>query len=423
MTRKWTTKYGLAAVVTAVLIISIAMFANPSIIPQQASAKSTFAVMLTDPPTVPSGTTVLNITYSDISLHITYANGSSNWVSVGASGTVNSFSLVNMSQTIASTTIPTNSTVDKIEFTITDASAMINGQTYNVTTLSNTLVMSVANSRINQTLSGVLIDFNPTLVQIQSTDADGNPVSYYVLVPSATAIVVNGLDSARVRVGTIVAIGQNDRVRISRVVESFAQNVTITAASLSVNGNQTTFSVTLQNQGDVTFRIFGLMLQGKFDSTRTTDAQIIGGTLSPGNSQFPPQGPMTDIVPFAIDGNSLVPLLAGPAMMQPLEPSIRNGPMMGMGGNGGMGGRLGPGTQPLGPQMGMHDDRTGAAADTYLALEPGQSVTLSFSGVIALQRGMFLQSLSTVVSPIVGNSYTVSLMGEGFATFDVAATA
>ena len=425
MTGKWTTKYGLAAVITAVLVISIAMFANPSIIPQQASAKSTFAVMLTDPPTVPSGTTVLNITYSDISLHITYSNGSSNWVSVGASGTVNSFSLVNMSKTIASTTIPTNSTVDKIEFTITNASAVINGQTYSVTTLSNTLVMSVENSRINQTLSGVLIDFNPTLVQIQSTDADGNSVDYYVLVPSATAVVVNGLDQARVRVGTIVAIGQNDRVRMSRVVESFAQNVTITSASLSVNGNQTTFSVTLQNKGDVTFRIFGLMLQGKFDSTRNSDA-----LLSPGMSHFHPEGPMTDIVPFAINGSSLVPLLAGPEMMQPMqpfEPAIRNGPMMGtggMGGNGGTGGRMGPGTQPLGPQGGMmHDDRTGEAANTYLALEPGQTVTLSFSGVISLQRGEFLQSPATVVTPIVGNSYTISLMGEGFSTFNVTATA
>lgn len=155
MNLKWTTKYGLAAVLTAALIISVVFIVNPSIMPQQALGKSSFAVMLTDPPTVPAGTTVLNLTYSDISLEVTYANGTTEWVSVGTSGTVNSFALVNMTKTIASTTIPTGSSVDKIEFTIANVDAVINGTTYSVTTLSNTLVLSVANSKINQTLSGV----------------------------------------------------------------------------------------------------------------------------------------------------------------------------------------------------------------------------------------------------------------------------
>ncbi|MGA2524388.1 MAG: hypothetical protein ABSF65_09605, partial [Candidatus Bathyarchaeia archaeon] len=107
MTSKWTTKYSLAAVLTAVLVISIAFFANPSLVPKQASGQTSFAVLLTDPPVVPAGTTVLNLTYSDISLHVTYTNGTSQWLSVGTSGSVNSFELINMTKTIASTTIPT----------------------------------------------------------------------------------------------------------------------------------------------------------------------------------------------------------------------------------------------------------------------------------------------------------------------------
>ena len=413
MTRKWTTKYGLAAVLTAVLIISVAIFANPNIAPKQVSAKTTFTVMLTDPPTVPSGTTELNITYSNIQLHVTYGNGTSEWVSVGTSGNINSFALVNMSQTIATTTIPTNTTVDKIQFTITNATAVINDQAYNVTTLSNTLVMSVANSQINQTLSGVLIDFNPTLVQIQSTDANGNLVNYYVLVPSATAVFVNGIDQAQVRVGTIVKIGQNDRVRVSRVVESFAQNITITSASLAVTGNQTSLSVTLQNKGDLTFRIFGLMLQGELNSTGNTGT----GLLMPGNNPFRYQGPITDNVPFAINGTSLVPLLGPDMQAQPMEPmAILHGPFVGMG-------RMNQGPQPFGPRNRDPDDITGAAALTYLIIEPGQTVTLTFSGVISLQYGGFLQSLSTAITPTVGNSYTISLMGEGFQSFQVTATA
>ena len=83
MMRKWTTRYSFAAVIAAVLIISIAMFANPSIVPQ-VSAKSSFAVMPTDPPNVPAGTTLLNLTYSDIALHVTYSDGTTEWLSVGS---------------------------------------------------------------------------------------------------------------------------------------------------------------------------------------------------------------------------------------------------------------------------------------------------------------------------------------------------
>ena len=265
MNLKWTTKYGLAAVLTAALIISVVFIVNPSIMPQQALGKSSFAVMLTDPPTVPAGTTVLNLTYSDISLEVTYANGTTEWVSVGTSGTVNSFALVNMTKTIASTTIPTGSSVDKIEFTIANVDAVINGTTYSVTTLSNTLVLSVANSKINQTLSGVLVDFNPTLVEIQSVDANGNAIDYYVLAPSATATVVTSLDQAQIRVGTIVKVGQNGQARLTNVVQDFSQDISITSASLSVDGNTTNLSMTLTNNGDLTFRIFGIMLQGQFN--------------------------------------------------------------------------------------------------------------------------------------------------------------
>ncbi len=105
MSGKWTLKYGLAAVLVAIAIIVVALFANPlsSLTPNQTLAGTSFLVMLTDPPTVPAGTTVLNLTYSNVTLHIAYPNGTSEWLPVNASGTVNLFSLVNMSQTIAST--------------------------------------------------------------------------------------------------------------------------------------------------------------------------------------------------------------------------------------------------------------------------------------------------------------------------------
>jgi hypothetical protein len=73
------------------------------------------------------------------------------------------------------------------------------------------------NGAVNKTLSGVLIDFNPTLVQIQASDENDMLVYYYVLVPSANAIIVENLTSAHVKVGAIIEIGENNRVRLVRV--------------------------------------------------------------------------------------------------------------------------------------------------------------------------------------------------------------
>ncbi|MGA3111095.1 MAG: hypothetical protein ABSE15_03585 [Candidatus Bathyarchaeia archaeon] len=428
MTSKWTTKYGLAAVLTAVLVISIAFFANPSFLPKQVSGQTSFAVLLTDPPIVPEGTTVLNLTYSDISIHLTYTNGTSQWLSVGSSGYVNSFELINMSKTIASTTIPTNTTVDKIQLTVSNVSAVIKGTTYNVTTLSNTLVMSVANSMVNQTLSGVLVDFNPTLIEIQSVDATGNPVNYFVLAPSATASVVGSIDQAQIRVGTIVKIGENGQAREKRVVQNFSQDLSVTAASLSVKGNVTSLSVTLTNNGDVTFRIYSLMLHGDFNSTLNWA------------HQFPMPNRNPDTIPFQINNTDLVPILGPSFGMMPMIPQdVRPMPMtqaanlvqpldmrMGQGPQNlshDMGGMGGGDRQPFSPK-GDYDDQTAPASPSYLVLQPGQTVTLTYSGVISFVHGQnFNDRPALTMTPLIGNTYTIQLTGEGFQTYTVTATA
>src|SRR5512137_1256359 len=120
-TKKVAVKYGATAVIVAIVIIVTTIFANPLLSPlfsRQLGPKTTFLVMLTDPPTVPTGTTQLNLTYSGISLHVTYLDGTNSWIPVQAMGKVNLLSLLNMSQTIASIVLPTGSIVDKIRFGI-----------------------------------------------------------------------------------------------------------------------------------------------------------------------------------------------------------------------------------------------------------------------------------------------------------------
>jgi hypothetical protein len=376
MSSKWTLKYGLAAVLIAIVVIGVALvFNQTSFTPNQTSSTASFLVLLTDPPTVPAGTTMLNLTYSDVSLHTVHSNGTSEWLPLNASGTVNLFSLVNVSQTIASTALPNGSTVDKIQFTIAGVEAEVNGTKYPVTALSSTLVISIANSQVNQTLSGVLVDFNPTLVQIQATDSNGTLVNYYVLVPSATAAIVTSLSREQIKVGTIVKIGQNDREKLVRVEEEFSNNVTISSATLSLKDNVTSLSVTLMNQGTIAFRIFGLTLHGEFNATRTRGTEDRMGDMM---SDEISERNHPDTIPFKVNDTSLVPLF-------------------------GIG----------------HEDQQLSS----LTLQPGQNATLSFNGIIGLQMDMgMMQGPEMVITPIVGGNYTIRLMGEGFQTFNVTAT-
>jgi hypothetical protein len=227
------------------------------------------------------------------------------------------------------------------------------------------------------------VDFNPTLVQIQATDSDGNIVYYYVLVPSATATVVTDLTSEQVKVGSIVELGQNDREKLVKVVEEFTNNVTIVSASLSVSGNVTSLNVTIMNQGNIAFRIFGLTLKGEFNATRTwltvgSNGQMISETYI---ERIHP-----DTIPFQVNGTSLIPLFGDRVVMD--VPS--------------------------------------------LILKPGQSATLSFSGVIELQPDMgtikevsgtlWMILAPMVVTPIVGDTYTAKLVGAGYQPFNVNAT-
>ncbi len=375
MYRKWTFKYSLAAVIAAVAIIAVSLFANLPNTPVIPTAQgATVAVLLTDPPTVPAGTTQLNLTYTDVLLHVIYPNGTDEWLPVGASGTVNLFSLVNMTQTLATITVPLNSTVDKVQFSIANVTAVVNEQTYNVTSLSDTFVVKVVNGAVNKTLSGVLIDFNPTLVQIQASDENDTTVFYYVLVPSANAMIVNDITSAHVRVGTIIEIGENNRVRLVRVKEDFSKNLTIVSATLTVNGNTTGLSVTLKNEGNVTFRVFGLTLQGEFNTTQNWRIRGFGGRWHDEcRVRVHPEA-----IPFKLNGTSLIPLW----------------------------GTAGQRVNPF----------------SSMTVEPGETLTLDFNGVIALYNVWNRDHPLFAITPVVNENYTLRLMGEGFQTFTVTAT-
>jgi hypothetical protein len=342
--------------------------------------------MLTDPPNVPRGTTQLNVTYSSIQLHVVASDGSSNWVAAQESGRVNLLSLVNMTQTIATLSLPTGSTVDKLQFEISAAEAKVSDKVYPVTMLSDNLLVSLRETKLNGTKTGALIDLRPTLVQINAMNSTGSLVSYFVLSPSATAIVKSNVLDTQTQVGAKWRIGDDDNNKLSQEYRRASNNITVTSSSLSVKGNVTTLSVTIKNIGKANATISSITLSGDFNVTSTIAGY--GQQNGKDKSGKPGMGGMPwgfmgmdrpDSIPFKISGDTLTPIFGD---MNPM----------------------------------------GDWGTSRLVLKPGNSATLTFNGVISLHVDGRDKSPKVAVTPVKGNSYTIHLMSEGFKTFKVTAS-
>ena len=181
---------------------------------------STLAVQMTDPPKVPAGTSALVIAYSSVKVHAGSATSNpanetnqSGWYNADGSSSVNLLAVTNVSQTIATTQVPTNSIINIVRFNITSATITINGTTYNVTNPNGQINVAVrASPKINASSAAVLIDFRATV------NTQGNASSHtYLLVPAATAIVVNANSSVSINtnIGGQGSISASSRARLN----------------------------------------------------------------------------------------------------------------------------------------------------------------------------------------------------------------
>lgn len=117
---------------------------------------------------------------------------------------------------------------------------------------------------------------------------------------------------------------------------------------------------------------------GKGDNPSGQSSNSHGdGQQGCGSSKDHPDHP--DTIPFKVNGTSLVPLF----------------------GDGGDGGH-------------------GSAAS--VTIKPGQSVALTFSGVIGVKTDGSQHGQTQVIGSISGTTYTIRLQGEGFQTAQVKAT-
>ncbi|MGC8586980.1 MAG: hypothetical protein ACP5K9_01670 [Candidatus Micrarchaeia archaeon] len=258
-------------VILIAAIISIVIFV-PAKAPVTSPPLATLAVQLTDPAQVPYGTEALNVNYSSVQVHYIYGN-SSGWVNAGGSGSVNLLSLVNLSKTIGSASLPVNATIDMARFNITSSSIMINGTTYPVTIPSQQITAHITSKGMGSGYTGLLLDLSPSVATIYTLNS-----TIFVMVPSIKAVVVPGLNASSASLDNEAHINAKAREQL----DSAAPNITITSASLSANGNSTDFSVTVKDNSNSTVVINHIMIFGN-----TSIAMAFGGAVTQRDMQMP----------------------------------------------------------------------------------------------------------------------------------------
>ena len=288
----------ISAVIAAVIAITLvsATILSPGLVSSKTSSSSTsaaqsgtgtLAVMLTDPPTVPDGVTALYATYNNIAVHVSGAGNQSGWYDLHSSGQINLMGVVNVSQTVASASIPSG-VYNVLRFNVTSAQVTYNGANYTALLLENQQGASVITVAIpggvqvsNAQTSAAMLDLTPTVLLLGNhTD----PSFAFIGAARAYTLPAQSYSRDDLKVGSRVDLTKQNWWKQLEKTAHFG----ITAASLTPSS----FSITVDNTGNtsILFRMAAI--------TPTTSYH--GG--------FVPVGPESSAM-FVVEPNgTLIPL-------------------------------------------------------------------------------------------------------------------
>jgi hypothetical protein len=293
---------GAIGAIVAFALISVTVFVLPGIDSTNATITSTttvspsstktegplgtFSALITDPPTVPIGTTDVYMSYSSIEVHIAGAGNSSEyWYSVGSPGTIDLMQSINISDTIGLASIPAGTSFDQIRFNVTSVTVAFDKGNYSAQMLmnENKVLAEIPGGVTVGALQtqAVLIDMSPKVLLMGSS-----PGPTFAFLPTAKAFVFPTSDiPAQARIlGGRSDLEANLWWRAISVMTHFE----ITGLNLSPGGVQ--INVTNTGNTSVVFRLV---------------------TITPSaNSTYGPSIPvLTQSAVYAISANaSLLPL-------------------------------------------------------------------------------------------------------------------
>jgi len=217
---------------------------------------SSFAVALTDPPSVPAGTSALILNYSRVEL---ITNSSPYFANV--SGSVNLLSLVNVSKVIATFSLPKSVSVNQIRLFVSSVVIEINGSKYSVFLPSSVLKIPLANvSLVNGTI-GALVDLRPHVVTTFVGQSQRFILTPVVFAMPFTAKEMNV--SQKMNVGQVFVIPKH----FSKELEREIANLSVESVSLYSKGNETVFRISLKNMGKEPVTVYAISVQTTWNAT------------------------------------------------------------------------------------------------------------------------------------------------------------
>jgi len=279
-------RYGVAALVLSIAIIASASFlaglspatgpatssSQPAVNSATASSQSSQAsaqpgsnsllvVQLTDPPSVPAGTIWLNLTYSSLGLLVGEPTGSGGQLSPqtltvtpkGGSATLDLLGLQNVTETIASASVPDGSAIYSVTFTVHSISIDVDGTVSSVAlaTNGNTFTVTMANVPTLHGTNVALLQLNPVVVD----SPDG-----YTLVPSSVGVLRTSEGQGESTIGWRHSLSNDENNYLEQAKGSLSANL----VSLSVSGSITSLTIQVANTGSTPVNLIAIGMTGQF---------------------------------------------------------------------------------------------------------------------------------------------------------------
>ena len=207
------------------------------------------------------GTLWLNLTYSSLGLLVGEPTGNSGQLSPqtltvtpkGGSATLDLLGLQNVTETIASASIPDGSALYSVTFTVSSISIDVDGTVSPVSLAvdGNTFTVTMTNVPVLHGTNLALLQLSPVVVN----SPDG-----YTLVPSSVGVLRQSEGQGESNIGWRQNLSDNDDNSLNYAKGSLSANL----VSLSTSGTTTTMTVQVANTGSVSVNLIAIGMTGQF---------------------------------------------------------------------------------------------------------------------------------------------------------------
>ncbi len=332
---------------------------------QVAGQTGTLSLLLTDPPTVPTGVTAVYATYRNVAVHVSGAGNQTGWTETNTTGTIDLIKLVNVSATIATVKV-SSGVYDALRFNISSAEVTYNAKNYTAfvprAMISVRISGGIAVNPVNK--SATIIDMYPTVVNIGSKST---PEFIVNAAASVYGVPHNDFNDQMGKVGSMMQL--SGQAWWKQISENYTANIQVTSATLSSNS----LSITIKNTGTKSVNLSAISVA----PIGSECAPSAGNGKGHGNDMMPEC--FTGSAFFVVQDNGTLTSLSS---LLPVH---------------------------FTPYSNGESHQSGIFANQGYLLAAGKSVTLTYSKAITFS---LMMGGKQATGPVKGQQYSVSVTGQ-----------